>query len=473
VYLMRIFAAVSSPGGLALRVKPLENTPDVARLKGDAELRRRLVAYVREKAQDIDRGVFRLPDAFLATKALSFSTYGSARLANHPFTELVSEQDLAALPYGRMPLARGPKALIERLDTATCMGCHQSNATAGFHFIGFDQPDVSPFNRVKIAVSPHFYAETFRRKAYVAAVAEGRAPNRFRPLPAAPPARWDGEAAPAPETAGLGMPCIPAAAQPSFAATWSCPSAATCQVIGSNRRLGIEMGQCLPQRDEQVFSGLPCLAGEIASAAVPYRDTFAVKTQLHSFKLAPGPAGYNCRPPKIGVPGGLSYRQCTDADKRFARFRPADGIPDEICGLAGGRAFDRCVATNNFAQCYGASVVRGNRPTCGRERFCREDFMCQALPDNLADAEDVVRDFGFCSPTYFLFQMRIDNHPDPVRGVPEANIDRGGRASRPPMRRRDAAAPATGRRAPTDDPTRRRVPRRPARAEPRPARRMR
>jgi hypothetical protein len=86
--------------------------------------------------------------------------------------------------------------------------------------------------------------------------------------------------------------------------------------------------------------------------------------------------------------------------------------------LAGGRAFDRCVATNNFAQCYGASVVRGNRPTCGRDRFCREDFMCQALPNDLPDSKEVAREFGFCSPTYFLFQMRIDNHPDPVRGAP-------------------------------------------------------
>ena len=79
---------------------------------------------------------------------------------------------------------------------------------------------------------------------------------------------------------------------------------------------------------------------------------------------------------------------------------------------------DTCVATNNFAQCYQASVVRGNRPTCGGDRFCREDFMCQALPDDIAGSGDIVKDFGFCSPTYFLFQMRIDNHPDPVRGVP-------------------------------------------------------
>jgi hypothetical protein len=60
-------------------------------------------------------------------------------------------------------------------------------------------------------------------------------------------------------------------------------------------------------------------------------------------------------------------------------------------------------------------VVRGNQPTCGRERFCREDYMCQAFPDDVEGAATTVKDHGFCSPTYFLFQMRIDGHPDPLR----------------------------------------------------------
>jgi hypothetical protein len=415
VYLMRIFAAQRAGTGVRLAVKPLENTPDVAKLKQDAALRARLVDYVRHNVPAIDRGVFKLPDEFLATRALSFSTYGSARLANHPFTELLGENDLADLPLAQAALVRSPTGLIERLDTATCMGCHQSNSTAGFHFIGHDAKDASSFNKVKIAVSPHYYAEGFRRAAYMEAVLAGAAPNAFRPLPAAPPARWTPEG-PTHAAAQLGMPCVPDAAKQHFAGTWSC-AASACQVIAANARLGLEMGQCLPRDDAQVFSGLPCLSGEIRTASAPYRDTFAIKAQLHSFRKTPDFQGYNCRPPKIGVPAGLSYRKCTEGDKRFDAFRRTSGIPNEICGLAGGKAFDTCVATNNFAQCYQASVVRGNRPTCGRDRFCREDFMCQALPDDIAGAGDVVKDFGFCSPTYFLFQMRIDNHPDPVAGV--------------------------------------------------------
>lgn len=430
VYLMRIFAAnssftansSSSASGLSLMPKLLENTPDVARLKQDRALRQRLVDYIRSNARAVDAGVFRIPDEFLATTALSFSTFGSARLANHPFVALISERDLADLPFGDFELVRTPKGMIERLDGATCMGCHQSNATAGFHFIGFDGADASPFNRVKLSVSPHYHAETLRRRAWLDAVVAGTEPNRFRPLPGSPPANWAAAGAPAYHAAALGLPCVPDAAKANFARTWACGAAASCQVIATNRSLGIETGQCLPRDSSAVFSGLPCLAGEIGSAAAPYRDTFAIKAQLHSFRKTPDYEGYNCRPPKIGVPAGLSYRKCTDADRRFARFRQGGGVPNEICGFAGGKAFDTCVATNNFAACYGASVVRGNRPTCGRDHFCREDFMCQALPDDLPGGGDIAKDFvaknfGFCSPTYFLFQMRIDNHPDPIRGV--------------------------------------------------------
>src|SRR5215470_5620192 len=82
VYLLRIFAAGPSGPGLILRPKLLENTPDVTRLKQDAALRDRLVAFIKGSAAAIDGGVFQLPDEFLAVKALSFSTFGSARLAN-------------------------------------------------------------------------------------------------------------------------------------------------------------------------------------------------------------------------------------------------------------------------------------------------------------------------------------------------------------------------------------------------------
>lgn len=417
-YVMRIFAVAPGAGVPVLSDKVLENTPDVARLGADAALRDELVAFLASRGAAIDQGVFAIPDRFLATKAISYSTYGSARLANKPFTQLFGPAGaaFAGMSFDGLGLVRTPQALLERLDTASCQGCHQSNATAGFHLIGEDDPAISPLNRVLIGVSPHFHAEQPRRQAYAEAMMAGREPNRFRPLPAAPPAVWAGDQRPAYRAATLGLACVPAEARRHLGEAWSCSAGATCTSLASNAAVGIELGQCLTTERRQEFSGQACLAGRITTtaAAQPWRDRFAVTAQLNSRATAINFTAHTCRPPVGGAPAGLAYRKCTDEDRRFSAFRPGAAPPNEICGFAGGKAFDICVASNDFAACLGASIVRGMRATCGPEQFCREDFMCQALPSDLP-AGDRVTGLGYCSPTYFLFQMRLDGHPDPRR----------------------------------------------------------
>ena len=204
VYLMRIFGL---EGDRVVEL-PLENTPDVARLSSDAALKAELAAYVRGNAQAIDQGVYMIPDRLLARKVISYSTFGNARQVNHPFTPLLSPQDLAGLDLSNNRLVRSPEALLERLDNGTCQGCHQSGATAGFHFIGLDDKFTSPLNRIEVGISPHFHAELPRRDAYVAAVATGREPNRFRPLSFAPPADWQDDGGIAYGEADLAQPCL-------------------------------------------------------------------------------------------------------------------------------------------------------------------------------------------------------------------------------------------------------------------------
>ena len=106
VYLMRIFGI----DGDRIAELPLENTPDVARLSQDAALKAELAAYVRDNAQAIDQGVYMIPDKLLARKAISYSTFGNARQVNHPFSPLLSPQDLAgarSFPGQPGALARG------------------------------------------------------------------------------------------------------------------------------------------------------------------------------------------------------------------------------------------------------------------------------------------------------------------------------------------------------------------------------
>jgi hypothetical protein len=438
VYLMRVFAADATPAGLVLRERRLENTPDVARIAGDDALKARLVDYVRANVAAIDAGVFALPDDLAARRVFSFSTYGSARAANRPFSQLLTAADLAGavpadglpqegLPEADLPeadlsgdtaatlsLVRSPEGLIARLDQATCTGCHQAGATAGFHVLGLADADASPLNRLALGISPHAAAERPRRAAYVATVAAGAAPNRFRAPSAAPPADWSA-GPPVYAPAGAGMLCALDASGPDLAATWSCAAGLACTAIAGEAGEGVRFGQCLPP-PEQVFSGLPCLDGSIVAGAEPWLDRFEPGRQLSSFDKRASPTGYTCRPPVGGAPGGLAYRQCDAAGKAFRGFS-GGRVPDEVCGLAGGKAFDRCVASNNFADCLKASVQRGNRMTCGGDRFCREDFLCQAFPADVPNVGKLPAGTGFCSPTYFLFQLRLDGHPDPVKGL--------------------------------------------------------
>lgn len=419
-YLMRIFGI----DGERVTEKPLENTPDTSRLARDAGLAAQLAAYVRSNLAAIDTGVYLVPDVFLARKAISYSTFGSVRLANHPYAPLFGPDLLSGLDFSGLKLVRSPEALIERLDNGSCQGCHQSGSTAGFHFIGLDDKTTSPLNRIEVGISPHLFAEAPRRRAYVTAVSGEREPNRFRPLSTAPPAAWDEAVTYQP--AGMAMPCMMPEEAAHFGEGWQCGAGTVCTPLAYASGAGAKLAQCLlPKGSDAMFSGHPCLTGTIATnAAAPYNDRMTITGQFAAFATDITRTDYTCRPPKIGVPAGIAYRGCDDKDRSFSGFKPGKPKPNEICGLVGGKKFDLCVATNNFDQCLGGAVNRGNRQACSADRFCREDYMCQSLPSDTPGAGKV-KGVGFCSPTYFIFQMRIDNHATPWSADARATMGGG------------------------------------------------
>lgn len=413
-YLMRIFGI----DGETVSEKPLENTPDVARLSEDAALKAKLAAYVSADVAAVDLGVYEIPDEFLAKKVISWSTFGSARQANHPFTPLYQPADFAGLDYSTLKLVRTPEALVERLDNGACQGCHQAGSTAGFHFIGRDDKTTSPLNRIEVGISPHLHAEIPRREAWLRATIDGKEPNRFRPLSFAPPAAWKDASEVDYAPAGMAMPCLMPEDAKRFGATWQCGGGTVCTPLATASGVRTKLAQCLlPKDSKQMFSGHPCLTGSIASDETqPFNDRYKITGQFAAFAPDVSRTAYTCRPPKIGVPAGIAYRGCDDKDRSFAAFKAGKPMPNEICGLVGGKKFDTCVATNNFDQCLGGAVNRGNRPACDAEHFCREDYMCQSLPPDTPGISKV-KGIGFCSPTYFIFQMRIDNHATPWGSV--------------------------------------------------------
>ncbi|WP_292531641.1 hypothetical protein [Mesorhizobium sp.] len=261
---------------------------------------------------------------------------------------------------------RTPEALVERLDNGACQGCHQAGSTAGFHFIGLDDKTTSPLNRIEVGISPHLHAEMPRREAWLRATVEGKEPNRLRPLSFAPPAAWQdtGEVAYVP--AEVAMPCLMPEDAKHFAAGWQRGGGTVCTVLATASGVRTKLAQCLlPKDSEKMFSGHPCLTGLIASNVTkPFNDRYSITGQLAAFATDISRTAYTCRPPKIGVPAGIAYRGCNDKDRAFAGFKPGKTMPNEICGLVGGKKFDICVATNNFDQCLDGAVNRGNRPAC-------------------------------------------------------------------------------------------------------------
>ncbi|MER9256568.1 hypothetical protein NKI59_33570 [Mesorhizobium sp. M0598] len=421
-YLMRIFGI----DGAAVSEKPLENTPDTARLAEDVALKARLADYIRTSVAAVDLGVYQIPDEFLARKVISWSTFGSARQANHPFTPLFQPADFAGVDFSALKLVRTPEALVERLDNGACQGCHQAGSTAGFHFIGLDDKTTSPLNRIEVGISPHLHADIPRRVAWLHATADGKEPNRFRPLSFAPPATWNDAGEIAYSPAEMAMPCFMPEDAARFGATWQCGGGTVCTQLATASGVRTKLAQCLlPKDSEDMFSGHPCLTGSIASnPAQPFNDHYTITSQFAAFAPSISRAAYTCRPPQIGVPAGIAYRSCDDRDRSFAAFKTGKPMPNEICGLVGGKKFDTCVATNNFDQCLGGAVNRGNRPACSADHFCREDYMCQSLPPDIPGIGKV-KGIGFCSPTYFIFQMRIDNHATPWSGAVRATRGAG------------------------------------------------
>ena len=210
-YMLRAFRWEA--GAQRFEAAPLENTPDVARLKADAPLRKELRQWLRQPAnlRALDEATLQLPDKFLATESVSVAPRGLERLANRPFAQVFAAGEWQAVPGSRT--LQSPQAVLRRLDDLSCAGCHQSRAVAGFHLLGVDRRGASRTftagNALALPHSPHLQDELARRGRYVQAALSVPQPDPFRPL--AEP----GDAAAANDKATVGARCEPTRITPS------------------------------------------------------------------------------------------------------------------------------------------------------------------------------------------------------------------------------------------------------------------
>lgn len=183
-YMLRAFRW--NAGAKRFDVAPLENTPDIAKLKASAPLRKELQQWLQQPAnlRALDEATLQIPEKFLATEAVSVAPRGLERLANRPFEQLFAPGEWQAVQGSRT--LQSPQAVLRRLDDLSCAGCHQSRAVAGFHLLGVDRRGASRTfttgNALAVPHSPHVQDELARRGTYVRASLSTPRPDPFRPL---------------------------------------------------------------------------------------------------------------------------------------------------------------------------------------------------------------------------------------------------------------------------------------------------
>lgn len=432
-YLLEVLDVVDTPEGRVAQRRPLENTPDVQKISADPALRAQLIDWINANTAAIDEGTHILPTPMLADQALSWSTSGINRLANHPFSALFPPGGRKGLapPTGDLSLVASVAGVLDRLDNSTCIGCHQAGSTAGFHLLGPDDPTLAGLtNRLATPLSPHFAEERFRRRDRTRDLANGQPPRRHRPHSLAPNFAMKGYI----DVIG-DQPCLPERHQADLQpqAQWGCEGETRCAVAVDDPLVAINWGQCQPVSVDALTPGMACRAGTLASqaqrrpapAGLPWnqRAHWDKLTQSQRYDLPEDKRftadQLNCRPPVLGVPLGRAYRSCTPEERALTGVLGDTGsLTPAICAVVGGSSFDACVE-GNFHTCLAQTVGRGMVATCGPDRACREDHACQALPWQLdgipSEAGKALTDagIGFCTPTYFLFQLRLDGHPQP------------------------------------------------------------
>ncbi len=370
-YLLRRFSAKSEGGAVSLTLAALENTPDVAKLRADKSLVKELVAFLKrpESLAALDQGTLVIPARFLARRSVSVAPRGFERKTNRPWRQVIGPRRFKRLDLSETRTIRSPRALIRRLDALTCAGCHQARSHAGFHLLGEDHPEQA-LDAMLLPTSPHLQTELDRRKRRHLALLAGGKIDELQPT-----AELTG--------GGYGSHCgLPPEEghdpDPGFT-DWACGKGLACKPVGEKL-----VGACLPRRGPRV--GDPCEVGRAVTWLDPRRDR---AVELEPEKCL----GSRCIATEGGFPLGMCKAFC-GASKRVT------------CGvMVSGGGFSGCLAARQpFTKCITGSLVRAGLKGCDASTPCRDDYLCSRPPGGA---------MGTCLPPYFLFQLRVDGHPDP------------------------------------------------------------
>jgi hypothetical protein len=404
-------------------------------------LRAKLVTFLQRPAvvSDIDYGEVDIDQGLrvatgrkstlfvLSKRGVSVTPGGAYRTANQPFwngrdanaggpamfdQQIISDEEIKtamdnAIATGRKLDHIGDvRDFRVRLNEATCTGCHQTRAIAGFHFPGVDRPDTPDANAVYLGGSPHFYGDQPRRIGILRALAEA-GPNGLPRASLAtgysdrPDERFAPQFVDTEYLGGWGAACTtnaPAASRRQ----WSCKADLTCRQVFEGK-MDPNSGVCAPP-DSARQIGDPLQFGTVESKGFDCdRYVRSVPNpRAKDYPLIPVDA---LAPPLPAPASGNSYYGAHQeffagdpgsADKAVRRDAQTGGFPggmlrlseclglptEATCGLVAADGFNDCIARMstdeqfNTNVCFEQFTVYAGLRACSASAPCRDDYIC-------------------------------------------------------------------------------------------------
>ena len=189
-------------------------------------------------------------------------------------------------------------------------------------------------NRLALPFSAHFDRELDRRRTQLTGLINGETEDTFRPHSLAP------DTAVVPTNHSCILPSIKltfrplrsgAVRQMKPAKPWLIPLRAC------------SLGNACP-RAKALLSGQTCRTGQITESQQPSQGVLtctlmpmpSTSNSVMTFsKTKPSPMTPSCRPTRIGVPLGQTYRRCTDDEHGFGPQASNPQHPEDLCGCGG------------------------------------------------------------------------------------------------------------------------------------------
>lgn len=387
-YLLKVFKR----DGAQFKETLLENQIDRKKLEANPTLLQQLKQWIFDPnhLKSLDEGTLIIPDQYLTTKGISVAPGGINRSANRLFYSLINMEGQAAVNFDQLQLIKSQGGLLRRLNESTCVGCHQTRAIGGFHFMGRDPQGRYPGNSVFVPGSGHFFGDLLRRREIVQAFAN-QAPIDFaRGFAARPLERFAKGLQGAGLYNGWGAHCALEGADPTFK-NWNCAAGLKCTTL-MDKKDSFGLGLCLSQSGQQI--GDPCELGSITTTA------WGVDKYMRTSIVSQTSQDRVCSP-QSGSAGSSTGGFLNGS----IRTKTCDGLtPEAVCGPlpAAKSGFNMCLTQKSFSACIKEYATGVGLRGCDFKNPCRDDYICSESFDSSR---------GACVPPYFLFQFRVDGHP--------------------------------------------------------------